>query len=118
MLMFLSARAWHSFPSVPGLSSWRTVNSLAIGMVGTSLTCTSGRAGKFLRDAALSRILLSRCTSIKTISETTNRNSGRSQERRTPVNKPDPALARCSSPDRHGDLYLRGELCSNDAAEG
>src|SRR2546427_10507586 len=49
MLMSCSARAWQSLPSVPGRSSKRMVNSLVIGMVGTSFRRTSGTAGKFLR---------------------------------------------------------------------
>src|SRR6266849_1100451 len=40
MLTLCSARAWQSLPSVPGRSSKRIVNSLAVGMVGTSLLCT------------------------------------------------------------------------------
>src|SRR6266404_811388 len=41
MLTLCSARAWQSLPSVPGRSSKRIVNSLVVGMVGTSLRCTS-----------------------------------------------------------------------------
>src|SRR5216683_7403595 len=46
MLTFCSARAWQSLPSVPGRSSKRIVNSLLVGMVGTSLRCTSGMGWK------------------------------------------------------------------------
>src|SRR6267143_5354276 len=46
MLTFCSARAWQSLPSVPGRSSKRIVNSLAMGMVGTSLRCTSWMSWK------------------------------------------------------------------------
>src|ERR1700730_1781279 len=49
MLTFCSARAWQSLPSVPGRSSRRMVNSLLIGIIGTSLRKPRGRAGKFLR---------------------------------------------------------------------
>src|SRR6266404_4316097 len=41
MLTLCSARPWQSLPSVPGRSSKRIVNSLVVGMVGTSLRCTS-----------------------------------------------------------------------------
>src|ERR1700682_2928818 len=41
MLTLCSARAWQSLPRVPGRSSKRIVNSLLVGMVGTSLRCTS-----------------------------------------------------------------------------
>src|SRR5256886_16334881 len=70
MLMSCSARAWQSLPSVPGRSSKRMVNSLVIGMVGTSFWRTSGTAGKFLRGdkmresyAALSQTAPSAATS-------------------------------------------------------
>src|SRR5260370_2455328 len=46
MLMPCSARGWQSLPSVPGRSSKRIVNSLVIGMVGTSFWCTSGTGWK------------------------------------------------------------------------
>src|SRR5215472_133127 len=46
MLTLCSARAWQSLPSVPGRSSKRIVNSLLVGMVGTSLRCTSGMGWK------------------------------------------------------------------------
>src|SRR5260370_2738098 len=46
MLMLCSARGWQSLPSVPGRSSKRIVNSLLVGMVGTSLRCTSGMGWK------------------------------------------------------------------------
>src|ERR1700676_386184 len=49
MLTFCSARAWQSLPSVPGRSSKRIVNSLLIGIIGTSLRKPRGWAGKFLR---------------------------------------------------------------------
>src|SRR5712692_6721587 len=41
MFTLASARARQTFPSVPGRSSIKTVNSLIIGMVGTSFTSTS-----------------------------------------------------------------------------
>src|SRR5216683_2704449 len=65
MLTLCSARAWQSLPSVPGRSSKRIVNSLVVGMVGTSLRCTSGMGWKGLRDPTMSRILLRRPAYIK-----------------------------------------------------
>src|SRR5260370_23657610 len=65
MLALCSAGAWQSLPSVPGRSSKRIVNSLVVGMVGTSFGVPAGWAGKVLRDPTMSRILLRRPACIK-----------------------------------------------------
>src|SRR5216683_1982344 len=49
MLTFRSARALQTFPSVPGRSSRRIVNSLLTGMVRTSLSICSGKSRGVLR---------------------------------------------------------------------